>query len=57
MRTRRMVFSPGNGTSALEQLRLALAVNPEQGDWHYGMGLTLEALNRFDEAAQSFAQR
>lgn len=49
-------YEAGQWSKALDELKLALAVNPEQSDWHFGMGLTLAALQRYDEAATSFEQ-
>lgn len=49
-------YESGQWDKALSELKLALAVNPNQSDWHFGMGLTLEALHRYDEAIASFEQ-
>ncbi len=49
-------YEAGQWAKALAELKRALAVNPEQSDWHFGMGLTLEAMQRYDEAAESFRQ-
>ena len=49
-------YELGQWDKALSELKLALAVNPNQSDWHFGMGLTLEALHRFEEAVTSFEQ-
>lgn len=50
----RKFFEAGQLERALEELQRALAVRPDQEDWQYGMGLTLEALERFEEAAACF---
>lgn len=47
-------FETGQWEKALAELKLALAVNPEQSDWHFGMGLTLDALGLHAEAISSF---
>ncbi len=47
-------YEAGQWDKALDELKLALAVNPNQSDWHFGMGLTLEAMHRYDEAIASF---
>jgi Tfp pilus assembly protein PilF len=47
-------YEAGQWDKALVELKRALAVNPNQCEWHFGMGLTLEALGRHGEAAQSF---
>ncbi|MCX5658091.1 MAG: tetratricopeptide repeat protein, partial [Planctomycetota bacterium] len=49
-------YESGQWDKALAELRLALAFDPDQSDWHFGMGLALEALHRFDEAAASYEQ-
>jgi len=49
-------YEAGQWDKALSELKLALEVNPNQSDWHFGMGLTLEALQRYDEAIASFEQ-
>ena len=50
------LYEAGQWDRALDELRRALQVNPYQSDWHYGMGLTLEAMRRYDEAAEAFEQ-
>lgn len=47
-------YEAGQWDKALKELSRALAVNPDQSEWHFGMGLTLEAMGRHQEAAQSF---
>ncbi len=37
-------------------MRLAVQRNPYHADWHFGMGLILDALNRYREAAQAYEQ-
>ncbi len=49
-------YESGQWTKALDELKQALAVNPQQSEWHFGMGLTLEALHRYDEAIDSYRQ-
>lgn len=49
-------FEAGEWVRALEEIRLALRVNPDQSEWHFGMGLTLDALERYEEAAHAFEQ-
>ncbi len=43
-------YEAGMWEKALASLRRALAVQPENADWLYGLGLTLDALERYDEA-------
>lgn len=47
-------FEAGEWEKALAELKRALEVNPQQVDWHYGMGLTLEEMHRYSEAAATF---
>ncbi|MEX2212544.1 MAG: tetratricopeptide repeat protein [Phycisphaeraceae bacterium] len=50
----RAFFQSGQWDHALTELQRALALNPQQFEWHYGMGLTLDALKRYDEALASY---
>ncbi len=47
-------YETGQWHKALDAVKRALAVNPTQSDWHYGLGLTLEAMGRHSEAAEAF---
>lgn len=47
-------FESGQLEKALAELEHALEVNPQQSEWHFGMGLTLDALQRHAEAASCF---
>lgn len=47
-------YEAGRWEHALKDLRKALAVNPDQPEWLFGLGLTLDALGRFHEAAHSY---
>ena len=47
-------YEAGQWTQALDALERALHVNPEQDEWQFGLGLTLDALERWDEAAAAF---
>lgn len=49
-------YESGQWHNALAELRLALNFDPSQSDWHFGMGLTLDALGQFDDAIQSFEE-
>lgn len=48
------LYESGRLEDALRELQAAIDVNPYQGEWHFNMGLTLDALQRHDEAIQSF---
>lgn len=49
-------FERGRWAEAEAELRKALALNPDQAEWHYNLGLTLEAAGRDSEAYLSFVQ-
>jgi len=49
-------YEAGQWQRALDELNRALAVRPDQAEWQFGLGLTLDALQRFDEAAEAFAR-
>ena len=38
------------------ELRKALEIDPDQGDWHFNLGLTLERIGRDGEALSSYEQ-
>lgn len=44
------LFERGRWAEAESELRKALALNPNQAEWHYNLGLTLEASSRDSEA-------
>lgn len=48
------LYESGRLEDALRELRAAIDVNPYQGEWHFNLGLTLDALQRHDEALESF---
>lgn len=47
-------YEAGRWDHALRLLRRALAINPDQCDWLFGLGLTLDALSRYEEAADAY---
>lgn len=47
-------YEAGQWEKALNALQRALSCNPAQAEWHYGLGLVLEELNRFEDAIISF---
>lgn len=47
-------YRAGRWEDALEELKRALDHRPDEVEWMFGMGLTLDALQRFDEAAEAF---
>ena len=44
------MFERGQWAEAESELRKALSLNPDQAEWHYNLGLTLEAAARDHEA-------
>lgn len=49
-------YDAGRWDEAESELRRALSLNPYQPEWHFNLGLTLEAAGRTAEAAQSFSK-
>ena len=43
-------------SEAESELRKALDIDPDQGDWHFNLGLTLERIGRDEEALSSYEQ-
>ena len=50
------MFERGRWGEAEQELRKALEIDPDQGDWHFNLGLTLERTGRDAEALSSFEQ-
>jgi tetratricopeptide (TPR) repeat protein len=48
------MFERGRWAEAEAELRKALSLNPDQADWHYNLGMTLEAAGRDPEALASY---
>lgn len=49
-------YEAGRWDEAVAELRRALALNPYQAEWHFNLGLTLEAAGRYADAATSFGE-
>jgi len=47
-------YELGRWEEAEAELRKAISLNPDQAEWHYNLGLTLEAAGRINEAIQEF---
>ena len=47
-------YEAGQWEKALNALKRAVDCNPAQSQWHYGLGLVLEELDRYDDAIISF---
>ncbi len=48
------LYEAGRWDDAERELREALALNPYRAEWHFNLGLTLEASGRFPEAVRAF---
>jgi len=48
------MYERGRWAEAETELRKALALNPDQAEWHFNLGLTLEAAGRSGEALTSY---
>lgn len=48
-------YEAGRWEEAESALRDALALNPWRAEWHFNLGITLEAAGRFAEAAKAFS--
>jgi len=48
-------FEAGKWAEAESALREALSINPDRAEWHYNLGLTLEAAGRYADAAKALA--
>ncbi len=44
----------GRWEDALRELRAAISINPHQGQWHFSLGMTLEVMERYNEAINAF---
>ena len=49
-------YEAGRWDDAASELRKALLSNPYQVEWHFNLGLTLDAAGRYEGAAESFRQ-
>src|SRR5215831_6325693 len=47
-------FEAGRWEEAESELRHALSMDPQQSEWQFNLGLTLDAAGRFDDAAAAF---
>jgi tetratricopeptide (TPR) repeat protein len=50
------MYERGRWSEAETALRKALEIDPDQGDWHFNLGLTLERVGRDGEALASYEQ-
>ena len=49
-------YENGRLTMALTQLTEALQLNPDNSAWHFNAGLTLDALEQFDDAITAYEE-
>lgn len=49
-------YEAGRWDDAASELQKALSSNPYQVEWHFNLGLTLDAAGRYDAAAEAFRQ-
>ncbi|MDZ4830497.1 MAG: tetratricopeptide repeat protein [Phycisphaerae bacterium] len=49
-------FRRGRLAEAEAELRKAIAGDPDRGDWHFNLGMTLDAAGRLDEAVVAFRE-
>ncbi len=47
-------YEAGRWADAESELREALSLNPYRAEWHFNLGLTLEAAGRFEDATAAF---
>lgn len=48
------LFEDGRWAEAEGALREAIAINPYRAEWHFNLGLTLEAAGRYEDAVKAF---
>ncbi len=48
------LYEKGQMTEALNKMVTAIAMNPSCGAWHFNVGLTLDALERYEEAIDCY---
>lgn len=47
-------YEAGRWAEAESELRYALSLHPDRADWHFNLGLTLDAAGKHDDALQAF---
>ncbi|MHC4528647.1 MAG: hypothetical protein ACYS29_12290, partial [Planctomycetota bacterium] len=47
-------YEDGKMTQALDELETAIELNPANSAWHFNKGLTLDAVNRFEDAITEY---
>ncbi len=48
------LFEQRKWQEALEELRAATSINPYNSSWYFNIGLTLDEMNRLDEAIDAY---
>ena len=50
------LYENGEMPEALDQLNEAIQINPSNSAWHFNAGLTLDTLERFEDAVEAYEQ-
>src|SRR4029453_8707766 len=50
------LFEQRRWPEALEELRAATSINPYNASWFFNIGLTLDEMERFEEAIEAYQQ-
>ena len=50
------LFDQHKWSEALAELRAAVAINPYNSGWLFNIGLTLDEMDRFDEAIEAYRE-
>ena len=50
------LYERGRWQEAADELRAAIAINPYNGSWHFNLGLTYDAMDRFEDAIGAYRQ-
>jgi tetratricopeptide (TPR) repeat protein len=48
------LYEDGKMPQALEQIEAALEINPSNSSWHFNKALTLDSMNRYDDAVNEY---
>ncbi len=50
------LYERGRWQEALDELKAAIAINPYNGSWHFNLGLTYDALDKFEAAIVAYRE-
>src|SRR4051812_36843590 len=48
------LYERGHWEEALHELKEAIAINPYNGSWHFNLGLTYDAMDRYEDAIPAY---